>query len=160
MKALIQVVPRCGGGSEAAFDQRFTERCAALRETSAAGVRVNAMRRIDRDKAPIGPDTPYRAALELPEAVAEEGLAHLGRTPAWAAGPGNRANFPLRQPRRACTSNAMRRIDGDKCRDRPRHALPGRTGTAPRRWRRRAWRTWAGHRCGRPARATAPTSPS
>ena len=65
MKVLIHLVPRCGDDSELAFEQHFGELCDELRGAALAGMRVNAMRRIDMERAAIGPDTPYRAALEL-----------------------------------------------------------------------------------------------
>jgi len=62
MKALIHIVPRAG--AEESFEEGIREVAARLRRRpEAAAVEVTAMLRLEND--PLGPGTPYRAALEL-----------------------------------------------------------------------------------------------
>ena len=63
--------------------------------------------REDVNFAVLNPDDPSNAAMQ-PETVASEGLAHLGSTPVWVAGEGNRASFPfMNGADRAAAINAM-----------------------------------------------------
>ncbi len=98
-----------------AFDKIFAEALWADLQADgidALGLIVGATftpshERADVNFAVLNPDNPAKAAMQ-PAAVASEGLAHLGRTPVWVAGAGNRASFPfMNGADRSAAINAM-----------------------------------------------------